>query len=408
MQGDIKMKRILVLILAIAFTAVLFAAPSFGDDIKFTESPKSITLENRQSYVVSWKINRELGDNDYFLIQTRDDETWDWGNVEVVREFNYEIPNYFSDVSYQYRIAFFTEFEECYSDPFTVTWVKPDDITSVELFVPEIEDVPRGSETKPVPVTITNTGKYDLKISYVESGDPEGALDVIENKKLTVLKAGESDSTSYSVKVKSEFSVGGYCGTVALYASNIDEPVLLDVYFSIIDSENAILKLDTDTPVITLRTGASVPSEYKSITVKNAGTGVLENVRIVIEDDSRSVFEIYGPSVDRLGPGNDTGDNFTVALLGGNEPGDYETTVKVYADDVEEPLLITVKGNVYADEEWEKIKDDVKPEKGPDSLANGGGMPVWGTVLIVTGAAAVICGGAAGAVFAVKSKKKKG
>ena len=400
------MKRILAFLLITAYMAVLLTALTFADGVKFTKSPKSVTLDNFQEYPISWEIDCEFKEGDWYMIQSREDETWDWGNVEIVTKPEAVIPGVFANMSSQYRIMYCTESQEYFSDVFTVTWTKPDDITTVEMSVPDVGTILRGSATEPVPLTIKNTGKYDLRIVSVENGGSGSAIDIIENKKLTVLKAGETDSTSYSVKIRSEFSPGTYGETVALYAHNLDDVALFTVYFDIVDSDQATFILTAETPVVTFMTGSSVPSDLVPIIVKNTGTATLTNVRLVREDEQRNVFNIYNRSINYLAPGNDSGETFLVQLLGGNDPGEYETTVRIYADGIEEPVVVTLKGTYVPDDEWERIKEE--ESKNQVQNKGDGSMPAWAIVLIVVASVIVLGGAAAAVILIMRSKNKKG
>ena len=400
------MKRILAFLLITAYMAVLLTALTFADGVKFTKSPKSVTLDNFQEYPISWEIDCEFKEGDWYLIQQREDETWDWGNVEIVRKPEAVIPGVFANMSSQYRIMYCTESQEYFSDVFTVTWTKPDDITTVEMSMPDVGTILRGSATEPVPLTIKNTGKYDLRIASVENGGSGSAIDIIENKKLTVLKAGETDSTSYSVKIRSEFSPGTYGETVALYAHNLDDVALFTVSFDIVDSDKATFILTAETPVVTFMTGSSVPSDLVPIIVKNTGTATLTNVRLVREDEQRNVFNIYNRSINYLAPGNDSGETFLVQLLGGNDPGEYETTVRIYADGIEEPVVVTLKGTYVPDDEWERIKEE--ESKNQVQNKGDGSMPAWAIVLIVVASVIVLGGAAAAVILIMRSKNKKG
>ena len=400
------MKRILAFLLITAYMAVLLTALTFADGVKFTKSPKSVTLDNFQEYPISWEIDCEFKEGDWYLIQQREDETWDWGNVEIVRKPEAVIPGVFANMSSQYRIMYCTESQEYFSDVFTVTWTKPDDITTVEMSMPDVGTILRGSATEPVPLTIKNTGKYDLRIASVENGGSGSAIDIIENKKLTVLKAGETDSTSYSVKIRSEFSPGTYGETVALYAHNLDDVALFTVSFDIVDSDKATFILTAETPVVTFMTGSSVPSDLVPIIVKNTGTATLTNVRLVREDEQRNVFNIYNRSINYLAPGNDSGETFLVQLFGGNDPGEYETTVRIYADGIEEPVVVTLKGTYVPDDEWERIKEE--ESKNQVQNKGDGSMPAWAIVLIVVASVIVLGGAAAAVILIMRSKNKKG
>ena len=400
------MKRILAFLLITAYMAVLLTALTFADGVKFTKSPKSVTLDNFQEYPISWEIDCEFKEGDWYMIQSREDETWDWGNVEIVTKPEAVIPGVFANMSSQYRIMYCTESQEYFSDVFTVTWTKPDDITTVEMSMPDVGTILRGSATEPVPLTIKNTGKYDLRIVSVENGGSGSAIDIIENKKLTVLKAGETDSTSYSVKIRSEFSPGTYGETVALYAHNLDDVALFTVSFDIVDSDKATFILTAETPVVTFMTGSSVPSDLVPIIVKNTGTATLTNVRLVREDEQRNVFNIYNRSINYLAPGNDSGETFLVQLFGGNDPGEYETTVRIYADGIEEPVVVTLKGTYVPDDEWERIKEE--ESKNQVQNKGDGSMPAWAIVLIVVASVIVLGGAAAAVILIMRSKNKKG
>lgn len=400
------MKRILAFLLITAYMAVLLTALTFADGVKFTKSPKSVTLDNFQEYPISWEIDCKFKEGDYYVIQQRENETWDWGNTEVVRKPEAVIPGVYANTSFQYRIMYCSESQEYFSDAFTVTWTKPDDITTVEMSMPDVGTILRGSATEPVPLTIKNTGKYDLRIASVENGGSGSAIDIIENKKLTVLKAGETDSTSYSVKIRSEFSPGTYGETVALYAHNLDDVALFTVSFDIVDSDQATFILTAETPVVTCMTGSSVPSDLVPIIVKNTGTATLTNVRLVREDEQRNVFNIYSRSINYLAPGNDSGETFLVQLLGGNDPGEYETTVRIYADGIEEPVVVTLKGTYVPDGEWERIKEE--ESKNQVQNKGDGSMPAWAIVLIVIASVIVLGGAAAAVILIMRSKNKKG
>ena len=421
------MKKILAFLLTAVYAAVLLSAVSFADEIKFTNSPKSVTLENYRPYVLTWDVNCELDDDDVFVLQSRENETWGWGNVEVITEKTCEIRGVFANTSLQCRIMLCKDNREYYSEPFTVIWKTPDDLTTAELSAPAVGNVLRGSETKIIPLTIKNTGKNDLRIAYLEGGDTYLASEIIENKKLTVLKPGESDSTSYSIRIKTDYPVGYYNESVSIYAYNLAEPASVFFDFEILDSDQATAKMETENSVIKCATGYSDPSDYVPIVIKNTGTVSLTNVRLVVDDESKSIFNITGPSVDSLGAGSDTGDNFRVCLLAGNDPGQYETTVKVYADGISEPLLVTIRGTVFTDEEWETEKDNPEninggssgqssenqssPNQGKNNHGSSEGknsIPAWAIVLIVIASAALLAGIAACTLFVVKNKGRKG
>ncbi len=408
------MKKTAAFIIILLAAMLVLGAAVFADDVKFTKSPESADLTNHQAYPISWEIDRELGENDYFIVQERTDETWSWGNVVVLRDTTEYTVTENSNTSLQYRIMLYYNGNEYYSDPITVTWSKASDITTVEISCPEVGDVLQGSEAEILPITITNTGKYDLRITSVEPGSLT-VLEVIENKPLKVLKAGESDSTSYSFRVRSDYPVGEYWfQNIYVGAENLDEDVQFTFYcIRIVESLEAIYSISVETPDFG-EGSTDETSEYLHFVIKNTGTAALTNVRIVEEDDSRAVFDIHieGGWIEFLGAGEDTGDRIKIALLGGNSEGYYERTIRVYANELAEPYVVTLTGTVVKPEETEapEITDEPRPTDGatetpgnekPDSKTPGWVVPVIIiSVLLVAGATAAV-------IVIVKMKKSR-
>ncbi|MBP5231193.1 MAG: hypothetical protein ILO68_05620 [Clostridia bacterium] len=385
--------------LAVALLPVFASADA---TVRFTEQPKGGTAINYSDFVVTWKTEPEVR----VMLQTRSSETEDWGNVEwITSPWALNERNFTS----QYRLSAEVPEGEVVSDVFTVSWVKPDQMTSAVVSVDDFPALPLGYEECPLlPVTVTNTGACALTDPFFELTDTS-VCDLIQNREPEELLPGESDSVTWSIRLWPGLGVGSYeCG-LYLHSPNLDpenDPCRY-VAVEVLDSGAEITYEMACDPVFFGRLEAGYPEQDTfDLTVRNVGTGNLTNVHLYTDDANTDFFHLTRNlwTVEQLNAGTNTGSSWYVRLNGGLDPGVYETQIKVYADELAEPLLVTLRAEIVGQGQGgetgsEDGETGPAPEASGETEVSGAGetvssdpgsesVPSW--VWIVVAAAAVL------------------
>ena len=420
----------LLLLLAAVLTAFSALLPaSAAGTVRFTEQPKGGTAINYSDFAVTWKTDREVR----VMLQTRSSETEDWGNIEWITS-PWALNG--RDYTAQYRLSAETEDGEVYSDVFTVSWVRPENMTQAVLSVDDFPVLPLGYGECPVlPVTVTNTGTNELTDTFIELTDTS-VCDLIQNREPVSLLPGQSDSETWSIRLWPGLGIGEYeCG-LYLHSPNLapDDGPFRYVSAEIRESGEKITYILQSDILFFGRLETGYPEQDTiDLTVRNIGTGNLTNVHLYTEDADMSFFRLTRNlwTVETLYAGTDTGSSWYVRLETDLEPGVYETRIMVYADELAEPLPVVLRAEIVRPGEESVFDFDPGPgtavsspaESGEPSVSEGepsapageesassgtgtGSVPGWVWIVVAASAVLVI----AVIVLAValsKSRKKK-
>ncbi len=376
-----------------ALLAALLCTVSFAaDKIVFTKQPTGAAVENGTDVTVTFETNVECR----CLLQGRENETYDWGNYDYV-ESPFTILGRV-DTSEDFRIiAWDDSGGEYYSDIFKVTWKSPDDITEITLDGIDFGTFAYGTDIKPVPLVIKNTGAYTLRSPSVEVGwDERDYIEIIQNKEPHDIKPGETDSETWSVRPTPNLGSGDYYCYIYVRALNISEGIsdACICRFEITGGgEGAAISardIDLGNHTVGYTETVSVP-----LTVSASGDANLHNVHIKLNSPtffrlSCTYLELY-----EMKAGTTSGNNWEVVLQPGLPSGYYEHVIEVWADEVKEPFKVTVRANI--------ADPSVEDETGAEDQTHeneSSSFPWW---IIAVAAAAVIA--VCAAVIIIKKKK---
>ena len=408
-------RTLLVCFCLLALTAALLPISASADEtVRFTEQPKGGTAINYSDFIVTWKTDPEVR----VMLQTRSSDTEDWGNIEwITSPWALNERNY----SAQYRLSAEVSEGEVVSDVFTVSWVKPDQITSAIVSVEDFPSLPLGYEECPVlPVTVTNTGTCALTDPLFELTDTS-VCDLIQNREPQDILPGESDDVTWSIRLWPGLGVGSYeCG-LYLHSPNLDpeDDPFRYVAVEILESGAEITYKMECEPIFfgKLETGYPEQDTF-DLTVRNVGTGNLTNVHLYTEDANTDFFHLTRHlwTVEQLNAGTNTGSSWYVRLNGGLDPGVYETQIKVFADELTEPLLVTLRAEIVGPGQGGGTGRE-SGENGSAAAASGdpdvsgepgsGSVPAW-VWIIVAASAVLLIAVVILTVVLVKNKKKNG
>ena len=331
------MKKNIIVIATIFITFITLSTKVMADEFAFTKQPVGGTATHNKDFTITWETN----DNScQYILQMRDKEGAPWGNGDYVTSPHKE--NYSFDFKSDYRIMAMCGDDTYYSNAITISWVKPNNITTASLKDIEIGDLPLGYDnSKTYPVSITNTGAYEIISPKLELGEGYDYCEIIQNKTPHNIKPGETDNTTWSIKPKKGLGISRYDTYVYLKSENIPAGTSFAVLFWVVES-NVEITYNASASSIdfgTLNKGYS-KQEDKNFVVKATGTGNLSHVYIARGESNNTFFDIQtnSPTID-----TDTGKNWSIKLRSGLEPGNYSEQIKVYADELKNPVIATIK-----------------------------------------------------------------
>ena len=346
------MKKLIALlwILAIVAGTFVFAGNvSYGENTGFKKQPEGGFADNNKDFTVTWET---YGDVECY-IQSRKDETEPWGTIEIGLRSSYVLIGEYN-FSEQYRIVI-TDTEEK-SDVFTVTWRPAENASGVEHIDIYLGDIKQGDLTdNTFPLIIKNAGEYDLTGLRPYLPD-ETMLELIQNKTSDRVKAGETDEETWSVKIRTNAPLGRYWENVFFEADNLTEMCNITYDFFIVegDKELTYSAESQDVSFGTLKVDYDYP-EGKKITVRATGDGTLTSVRLVPDEEAEKYFYIaIEEAYVTVSPWNDR-DVWTVYFNAGLPVGEYKGKIRIYADQLTEPVVINV--SAYVTEDGEPVVD---------------------------------------------------
>ncbi len=232
-----------------------------------------------------------------------------------------------------------------YTDEFTLTWETASTTTTAEVSGSDFGSYELGyTEVDTLPITVTNTGDNDLTNWYIKLESDE-CFELITDGEPADLAPGESNTTTYSIKPKTGFGVETYSVYYVLHSSNLETGVVGQVLFAVTENgaeltyEMSVNDVDFGTLEYDYKT-----SEHKYITISSVGTGSLTNVKLKLGDGDK-FFDVTADNLylDQIAAGSNSGENWKVNLVSGLEPGTYETQIEALADELTEPVLVTIK-----------------------------------------------------------------
>lgn len=387
-----------IICLSVALCALGIRVPA-DEGVVFTVQPKDAVVLNYHDYEIVFETNVECS----VMLQGRENETFNWGNYYFI-ESGHKMSNV--NRTDQFRLMAQYNDEDYYSDIFTVTWKPADDLT--EIYIEDIEfgDLPLGyGQPQALPVTFTNTGENTLRNITAKLAE-ETVLELIQNREPHDLAPGKTDSETWSVRPKPGLGIYDYSDSVFFYADNISECKYNSIRFQVVESDAEIVysaRAETvDFGDITEEGGVR---EEKDLVVYATGTGNLTNVHVYLEDPESLFFGIrsYTGGTTNINAGMDSGGTWWIKLNDHIPAGDYEQVIYIYADELAEPLPVTVKARVSRSggEISTATESGVPQDEKSASQDGNGGSVVW----IVIGAAAVICA-AAITVMLIRKKNK--
>ncbi|MBO4453243.1 MAG: hypothetical protein J5793_04850 [Clostridia bacterium] len=415
-------KGVIAVLIAAALVLALPVIAFADEDVVFTVQPQSAEGDNNTDLSFTWETS---GAECTFMLQMRENETYDWGNVaEITSPYSMNMMDYTA----QYRIMAnrASDGREYFSDVFSLTWRPGKDITHASIGEIGFGDLPLGyGEIPAVPIPVTNIGENAIRAPKLElSEDGMQYFELIINREPTDIPAGATDSETWSVRPKTGMGIGHYREYTYLSARNIESYEWGVIEMWVVESGVEITyALDADEVDFgKLYFGYDLP-EDRVLTVRSSGTGALTNVHIKNDDPNNTFFRLFmnSPTISRLGAGTDSGTNWYIRLEPDLDEGHYSAVLKVYADEIAEPLEVYVIARVdyrNSNEPDGSGEDSVPDGTGslPDSAdpdgsdapgdvstpeETGGNFP-W-TVLIIAVAVVAVAGIAA--VVILKKKK---
>jgi uncharacterized repeat protein (TIGR02543 family) len=178
------------------------------------------------------------------------------------------------------------------------------------------------AETKTITVTNTGTGSLNSIATSITGTD----FDITQP---TSTSLASSASTPFTIKAKDGLAVGTYTATVTISATNmtnvsftVTQVVSNTFTYTIEPISNQSMSVVTS--VYGTNTG-----ESKTITIKNTGTGVLENISTSISGGTSSKFNLTQPILTALNSGAQT--SFLIKAKDNLAVGIYTETVTIFA-----------------------------------------------------------------------------
>ncbi len=181
-----------------------------------------------------------------------------------------------------------------------------------------------GQESKSVTLTRTGTGVLN-NVTAVLSGAGASAFELTQPAVRTL--DDTTPSTSFTVKAKDGLAAGTYTANVTVKAAN-----MADVVFQVtqvVHSYTMAPLADVGLAELAAGYGAGT-QETKTVTLTRTGTGVLNNVTVVLGGADAAVFELTQPAVRTL-DGTTPSTSFTVKAKDGLAAGTYTANVTVKA-----------------------------------------------------------------------------
>ncbi len=383
-----------ILLCAAALSPAVLIAGASGSGIVFTVQPQGGTAVNGTFFTFSWETNVPCK----CMLEMRENETYDWGAVEDITS-PYSID--YSNFSSQFRLRAYDESgSRVYSDVFTITWSPAENLTMAEISVGEFPSYTLGyTDASPVPVTVKNTGPYDItggSVELMEGSD----LELVTLRNPVTIKPGESDSDTFAVRPKKGLAAGSYSDRIFFKAYNIEQEVVCTAVFAVVASsfefsyEASVVQADFGT----LQEGYTDGRQI-SLTVTNTGTGTLTDVHIYVGGaDTFFNVGMTSQKLDRLAAGENSGDTWRVSLRAGLEAGEYEGEIKFYANELPDPLISKISVKITEEPAGGTGND------GTGSTGADGGWRPWMTYALCAFAAAAA---AVTAYVLIRNKKNK-
>ena len=396
-------KKLIAVSLAIA---VLLAALSFAaaaEDVVFTVQPQSAKTTTGKTVTITWETNIPCED---FMLQSRDSAKYDWANNDYITS-PYTTMEYNNPFYQEYCIAANINSDNpVYSDVFTLEWALPENMTEVEMSSVDITDLPLGYTERPVyPISVKNVGEYEVIDPTLAVFEPSDFCEIIENKKPHNIKPGETDDTTWSVRPKAGLGIGEYLSYVYIISENVSTGTSANVLFTVVESDVKITYAMASDGVDfgTLEYGYGEQPSF-DIVVRSTGTGNLHNVHLVRGDADTSFFDIQtnNGTIVSLNAGTDSGYNWSARLRRGLEPGDYSTQIKVYCDELDDPITVTLKARITGDVTSSETEVLPSSDVSPQTAAGLTGLIIAAIIIGLLLLAAVVV-----LIVMVLLKKKK-
>ena len=396
------MRKFVSICLAAIVAAVLLIPNvcASGQEIIFTVQPRGGTADNGCDFTVTFETNVECD----CMLQMREDETYDWGNINYVTS-PFTLCNV--NKSFQYRLMTDTDSGDYYSDIFAVTWKNPADLTSVTVDEIVFDSVEYGTAVEPKPVVIRNVGKYALRSVSIEASS-DGYYELIQNKEPHDIMPGEVDSETWSVVPSRYVGEGYYTDLVHFHALNVEDNYFnAFIYITVTggspEFDYSLIANDIDFGTLP-EGGTDVPAQPLTVTV--TGSGSLHNVRLKIGEPEFFRLSCTYLELSEMRAGTNSGDNWEIVLYEALPAGYYEHSIEIYADELTEPYTVTVKAAVG--------ENTTRPESGSGTVTgpaditdgtdggNGGSFPWWALLPVF---AAVLVAAVAVTVAIMKKKQ---
>ena len=302
-----RFPRFLAVILALCL--LLPALPAAAEeDVVFTVQPQGGEADNFSDFVITWETS---GAPARFMLQTRENETYDWGNVDWITS-----PHTLNNDNYsaEYRLMAERESdgEVFYSEPFAITWRVSPEATTASLSEVTFEVLPLGYADPPaLPITVTNTGDRPLKAPSLEMGyGGDEYFEIVVLRTPSDLPAGASDSETWAVRPRPGLGVGDYHELFYLSSISLETLESAPATLTVIESDAAITYSLTasDVDFGTLPLGYQTPADI-TVTVRATGTAALTKVHLKQDESNTSFFVLHQnhASIDRLNAGTSSG-----------------------------------------------------------------------------------------------------
>lgn len=406
------MKRIIkpfiIVLIVLSLMPALPSLSSFcaAEEVVFTKQPVGGSALNNHPFTVTYEVSSDLP----CYLEMREGEFYDWGVMdEVTSPFTLNMAN----CSFQYRLRIDPEYGSVYSDVFTVTFAPSDKITTAEGEYKIIGDFPLGYGVESAfSVSLTNTGENDLVINraYVPDDSP---VVLIENRAPLPIKPGQTDSETWSVRPKDGLGIGYYEGSVFFESDNLELGTASStVRFWVVESDVPITyELSvSDIDLGVYRSGDPLPPSV-DLVLRATGTGNLTKVRLLTDGANKDFFQLKtnNSTLDQLNAGMDSGTNWYINIEPGALPGDYETTIYAYADELAEKVPIKISLRIIGSSDPlpdEPGKADGEGKTDPD----GSGEEKSGSkilpIIIISAAVALLAAACVVIVTVLRRKKR--
>ncbi|CAM3606708.1 cadherin-like beta sandwich domain-containing protein [Marinicrinis lubricantis] len=180
-------------------------------------------------------------------------------------------------------------------------------------------------ETKNITIKRTGTGTLN-NVSVTLSGTNADSFELTQPAVTTLDSA--APQTTFTVKAKDALAAGTYTATVTVMADHME-----DVTFQVTQVVHSYTIEAIANQTLTELTTGYVPGtqETKDVTITRTGTGVLDNVTVLLNGANPDAFEVTQPSAAEL-DGTNPSASFTLKAKNGLTTGTYTAVVTVRAD----------------------------------------------------------------------------